>query len=409
LNDLQELLGIDGLLDSHQAKVIECVIRTGSQRAAAKELGVWESGVRAIIKRARARAAKFHGYAPEAQLNNPIAEGFALQGYSHFAKTINGEPIWLKIKAVEQDYWSGVESALDRIKPIDVKSISPMQGEAQSDIIPWLQIGDAHIGMLASEAETGANFDITIGEAEICAAISALIDKAPKCERFVINDLGDGTHFETFRAMTEASGHPVDFDTRYWKMIDAWVRISEFAIEKALTKADTVDCIYNQGNHSRSNDTWNAATMRAIYRKTDRVNVLRNDSPFIAYRMGKTLVMIHHGDKIKPEGCAKVLATDYAIDWGETTFRYVDGGHVHHSRRIELPGVVFESYNNLAPRDKYANDGGWRSKQCMSLVLRSKRYGEVGREVMPIERVRDLILDNNPSHYVPKDMRAFQA
>ena len=209
--------------------------------------------------------------------------------------------------------------------------------------------------------------------------------------------------------MTEASGHAVDFDTRYWKMIDAWIRISEFTIEKALEKADVVDCIYNQGNHSQSNDIWNAPTMRAIFRKTNRVNVLNNRSVFIAYRMGKTMVMIHHGHKTKPEGCAKVMAEDFSIDWGETTFRYIDGGHVHHSQRKELPGCVFESWNNLAPRDKYANDGGWRSKQCMTMVYRSRTYGEVGRNVMPIERVRDIILATGVEHYVPPEMRAFQA
>lgn len=372
---------------------------------AARMLNLKRQTLQSRVEKAKER---FGGDALKDDIESRLVEGFEIKGYSQFTKTAAGEPIWLKTRRAERDYWQGIEAAIAGIQPVTVETL-PIPPEPQSDIIPWLQIGDAHIGLLCSEAETGANFDISIAKREICAAASALIDAAPPCERMVINDLGDGTHYETFKGETMGHGHALDYDTRYWKMIDAYVEICQFIAERALAKAQTVDLVYNQGNHSESNDSWIAVTMRALYRNCPRVNVLKNESPFIAYRMGKTFVMVHHGHKAKPEACAKVMATDYAVDWGETDFRYLDGGHVHHSQRKELPGVVFESWNNLAPRDKYANDGGWRSKQLMSLVLRSRRYGEVGRTVMPVERVRDIIREKHPDHYVPPQMRAFAA
>lgn len=390
-----------------QREYLEAVQQYGSARKVEAALGLTNDTVSASLRRLKAHAAN-RGYAPEANIDHPVAEGFQLHGYSHFTKTINDEPIWLKVKSAERDYWEGIRSAIEGLAPIDPAILAAPE-EPQSDIVPFLQIGDAHIGMLSSEAETGANFDISIAKREICAAAAALIDEAPQCERMVINDLGDGTHYETFRAMTEASGHAVDYDGRYWKMVDAYVEICEFIAERALAKAQTVDLIYNQGNHSRSNDSWIAVLMRSLHRNNPRVNVLRNESPYIAYRIGKTFVLIHHGDKAKPEAVAKVMAEDYAVDWGETEYRYIDGGHVHHSQRKELPGCVFESWNNLAPRDKYANDGGWRSKQSMSLVLRSRRYGERGRKVMPIALVRDIVRASHPDHYVPPVVRAFAA
>ena len=341
------------------------------------------------------------------ELDGMIADGFALKGYSEYTKTESGNPIWLKTVKAERDYWEGIRTAIEGFQPIDPATIAPAPSEPQSDIIPWLQIGDAHIGMLANERETGANFDISIGKRELMAAAAALIDDAPECERMVINDLGDGTHYETFKGETMGHGHALDYDTRYWKMIDAYMEVSEFIAERALTKAGTVDLIYNAGNHSESNDIWMAAHMRSLHRKNDRVNVLDAVNRFVGYRMGKTLVVVHHGDKAKPEKFRDVVCSDFATDWGETEFRYLDGGHVHHSQRKELAGCVFESWNNLAPRDKYAHDGGWRSKQCMSLVLRSKKYGEVGRRVMPIERVRDIIIETGEAHYCPPEMRAF--
>lgn len=400
-----------GLLDHCETELekaaIQAIIDVGRCDMADVKMGRARSYTSGVLNRVKKRAA-LKGYAPESGIEHPVAEGFELRGYSHFTKTALGEPIWLKTRAAERAYWAGIEAAIGAIQPVDC-SILPTAPEPQTDIIPWLQIGDAHIGMLASEAETGANFDISIAKREICAAAAALIDECPPCERMVINDLGDGTHYETFKGETMGHGHALDYDTRYWKMIEAYVEICQFIVNKALEKAQVVDCIYNQGNHSESNDSWIAVTMRALHKNNPRVNVLRNESPYIAYRMGKTLVMIHHGHKAKPEACAKVMASDYSADWGETDFRYIDGGHVHHSQRKELPGVVFESWNNLAPRDKYANDGGWRSKQLMSVVLRSRQYGEVGRRLMPVERVRDIILSAGVDHYTPPQMRAFAA
>lgn len=387
------------------AEALEAFEAYGGIAPAARALGIPEGTFRSRLFKARENVGD-----PRLshELADRVATGFELRGYSQLTKTAAGEPIWLKTRAAERDYWQGIQSALQGVRD-NPPPVPPMPEEPQADIIPWLQIGDAHIGMLSSEAETGANFDIAIAEREICAAASALIEEAPACKRMVINDLGDGTHYETFKAETEASGHRVDQDTRYWKMIRAYIRITRFIIERALEKAETVDYIANQGNHSRSNDIWIAAMVDALYGASGRVNVLGNESPFIGYRMGKTFVMIHHGDKAKPPRLRDIMISDFSTDWGETEYRYIDGGHVHSSCRTELAGCIHESWNNLAPRDKWAKDSGYDSKQMMSLVLRSRSYGETGRKVMPIGRVRDIIRAKHPSHYVPPQQRAFAA
>jgi hypothetical protein len=86
------------------------------------------------------------------------------------------------------------------------------------------------------------------------------------------------------------------------------------------------------------------------------------------------------------------MATDYPQDWGEATYRYIDIGHIHHNMVCkEHPGVTIESFNQLATSDKYAHEGGWRSRSSLSVILRSKTYGEVGRLRLPLEEVRDII------------------
>ena len=393
----------DDLLEQAVAAFAE----TGNKQKAADNLGIPVGTLKHRLKLAAGE-----GLAPEAGLNHPVAEGFKLKGYSHFTKTAAGENIWLKTEVVRERWEQAVIAAIEgsATRDITIPPPNPKGFDAQ-DILPWLNIGDAHIGMLAHEDETGANFDLKIAKAEILQAAFDLIDMAPDCERMVINDLGDGTHYENMKAMTERSGHQLDFDSRFSKMIEAYLDIMEAIIEKALTKAATVDVIINQGNHSETNDYWAAHHFRRLYARlgSNRVNVLKNESPFIAYRMGKTFVLVHHGHKVKPETLRQIMSTDFKADWGESEFRYIDGGHIHHFSAKELGGAEWCSFNNLAPMDKHAHDGGWRSKQAMTLVLRSRSYGDLGRYKMPIERVWDNIRKTHPTHYVPEPRRAFAA
>lgn len=393
----------------HQQEAVDALAKAGTKTGAAKLLGISRGALRD-----RLATLENNSKAEELRddIESRIVEGFELKGYSQFTKTATGDPIWLKTRRAERDYWQGVVDAIESREPkqitIPPPKVCPLDG---ADIIPWLNIGDAHIGMLAHEDETGANFDLKIAKTEILQAAFDLIDMAPNCTRMVINDLGDGTHYENFKAMTERSGHQMDFDSRFPKMVDTYLDVMEAIIEKALTKAETVDVIINQGNHSETNDYWAARHFRRLYSRlgTNRVNVLKNESPFIAYRMGNTFVLIHHGHKVKPETLRQIMSVDYRIDWGEAMFCYIDGGHIHHFSAKELGGAIWESFNNLAAPDKHAHDGGWRSQQSMTLVLRSRTYGEVGRYKMPIAKVWDRIRLVDPCHYVPSQRRAFAA
>lgn len=400
--------GLRKYATEREAEYLDLIAEHGSSSAVERALGLSNDAVRKSIRRLKARAAKFGGYAPEAGLSHPVAEGFQLHGYSHLTKTASGEPIWLKTSAIRERHTQAILDAIEAIPPKQLDIPAPrLSGVDAHDIIPWLNIGDAHIGMLAHENESGANFDIKIATREILQASFDLIDTAPDTERLVINDFGDATHYETFKAITQASGHILDFDTRYPRMIEAYYDVMTAIIEKALTKANHVDVIINQGNHSESNDVTAAIALRQVYKHEKRVNILRNDNPFIGYRMGDTFILTHHGHKLKPEKLRNVMSNDYAQDWGEAKFRYMWGCHVHHNAVKELDGAKHESFNNLAPNDKHGHDGGWRSKQAMTMVYMSRKYGDTGRQLMPVEKVWDAIRKVDQEHYVPKPKRAY--
>jgi hypothetical protein len=378
-----------------QRDILAAITSEGSERAAAKKLGLNKSTVNGA-KQAVMRKAALRGYSPEHNLVHPVPDGFKLKGTSTLYDMEGVQKMqWVKSTAdAERQSEMMREFALSFVEEhpaFDTIDFIGNDENIDTDIIPWFQIGDGHVGMLAASYEVGHNFDLKIAERELVKAMALLIDRSPDCERCVIQDLGDMTHYQDFTAKSE-SGHDFDYDSRYPKMIETVARIMRSIVDKALLKFKYVDVIINQGNHSRSNDVWMRIFLKHVYSNNERLHILDNSSVFIPYRMGNTFVMCHHSDKCKPNRLVDVMATDFANDWGESKYRFIDIGHIH-NRQVtkEFSGVTVESWNQLAPGDKYAHDGGWRSRSCLSVVLRSKTYGEVGRITIPVEEVKDII------------------
>jgi len=376
---------------TRQVEYIDAVIKNGSIRAAARSLNLADTTIGRSLDALEKKLENSH---PENKnMVSVMADGLSVKGTSTLIKDGKYVMQWVKTNVDDVRRQELMREAIEAMKDeIPVFEPTTRPDNIQDDIIPWINIGDAHIGLLSHFIEVGENFDLKIAENELCGAISILIDEMPNCERMVINDLGDATHYENMSATTEASGHLLDYDSRFPKMIRVYSRIMRFIVEKALTKAVHVDVIINQGNHSRTNDIWMAELLRVKYEPSGRVHVLDNDSVFIAYRMGKTLVMTHHSDKCKPKMLADVMITDFKKDYGETEFHYIDIGHVHHGSVMkEYPSIFIESFNHLAALDRYAHDNGWRNRKSISMIMRSKTYGEVGRRVLPIQEIRDKL------------------
>lgn len=393
---------------ARQKEILDAVITHGGMRSAARALGVSHALISRMLASVRERAA-LAGYSPEHDWTRPVPAPHIAAGVSTYYNK-DGKPSgqWVKSKLSSAEFEKHLQSAADLFYEGLPKIKTPSVGKSkfETDIIPWFQIGDAHLGMLAHAAETGKNFDLKIAVTEMMTAFTILFDECRPHERCVINDLGDFTHYENFGGTTEASGHALDLDGRFPKMIDYYIPLMRGIIDAALAKFKYVDILINQGNHSRTNDIWMARLLHHVYADSDRVNVLNNSNVYTPYRMGDTFVMVHHSDKCKPANLAKVMATDYAEDWGASTFRYIDMGHVHHGfTSKEHPGVLIESWNNLAPRDKWAHDGGYRSRQSITRLDRSRKYGNVGRRTLPVEEIQARIFAGLKKHvkgnYVP--------
>lgn len=129
---------------------------------------------------------------------------------------------------------------------------------------------DAHIGMLAWHREGGEDWDLDIAERTIVGCFEAAIRSAPAAELAVFNQLGDCLHYDGLQAITPTSGHILDADSRFTKMVEVAVRVIRRVIDMLLAKHPKVHVILAEGNHDMASSVWLRTMFKALYENEPR-------------------------------------------------------------------------------------------------------------------------------------------
>lgn len=334
------------------------------------------------------------GERPPKTLNTTTPPGYLLRGVSSLVDS----------KGVVRQQW--VKTKLDANQQLDMlreaieKIADPIVGESilvprpshdfKDDLLSVYPMGDPHIGLYAWHRETGENFDLDIAERDLFGAVDYLVQQAPASKQALIVNLGDFFHSDNLENRTARSGHALDVDGRWPKVIAVGLRTIRRCIDKALEKHDNVKVINAIGNHDDHSSMMLAITLNEYYSNNDRVEIETSPAAHHFHRFGKVLIGVTHGHTGKPEKLQGVMAVDRAKDWGETTFRHWLTGHVHHDQMKELAGCTFESFRTLAARDAYAASHGYRSERDMKCIVYHTDYGELTRHTSNIRLIRAL-------------------
>lgn len=348
----------------------------GSNAKAAKELGL---NIRTVERR-RARLA-LKGWSPEHDMTRTVPDGFMVKGVSTLYRPDGSVAAqWVKSREDGERREAMLREALEAMTA-DLPRLPPRKasGKWRTDLLTVYPIGDPHIGMYAWGEETGEDWDLTIAERMHCEAMAGLVGAAPETEQAIVLNLGDLLHYDSMAAVTPRSGHFLDADGRYAKMVAVAVKVMRQCIESALAKHKRVHVINLPGNHDETGALWMSIALANVYEREPRVTVERSPSLFAYYRWGRVLLGAHHGHACKVDKLPGVMACDRAKDWGETTHRHWLMGHIHHESKREFSGVTVESFNTLAAKDAYAANGGWRSGRSMQALVFHKEHGEVAR------------------------------
>ena len=377
-----------------QRNVVDAIVKFGSHRKAAPELGVTHQAVTSVVKTIKARAAK-KGWSPEHDMVKSVPDGFAVKGTSTLYDQ-NGD---VKVQWVKTN--QDAERQLEIIQEViaslmeDVPRLDPMAlplravGHYNVDLLNQYTITDYHMGMLAWGQETGADWDINIAKKVLHGCFSQMIEGAPNAETCVINQLGDFVHSDGIAPLTPASGHILDVDGRFDKIVKATVLMLREIIDMALLKHKHVHVIMAEGNHDPVSSIWLRRVFSMLYENEPRITVDTSPAPYYAHEFGKTALFYHHGHLVKNVSLPLLFATDFAEMWGRTTKRYIHTGHRHHVEVKEHPGVTVHQHPTLAAKDAYAARGGWRAERRANCITYHKEFGEVGSNTVSPEMIEE--------------------
>ena len=260
----------------------------------------------------------------------------------------------------------------------------PLDGPVDEDLCCIYPLGDPHFGSLCWWRETGGkSWDLKIAQETHLAAITKLVDIAPRANIAVLANLGDLIHADGYKGTTYA-GTPVDTDGRWPKILRAATGAMVTMVTTMLAKHELVLVESVRGNHDEQSSIVVAEILRAHFRSDPRVIIRDNVRVHTYQTFGKCMFGFHHGDKTKAANLPLLMATDEPALWGSTEHRMWYTGHVHHETRKEFPGCDVETFGTLAPQDAWHAGQGYRAKQRARVDVWHKQHGRVARyEVMP--------------------------
>jgi hypothetical protein len=324
----------------------------------------------------------------QARTVDQIPQGHAIAGVSTLVDG-SGRLVgqWTKT-ARERETREQILERLLRELPdvIGARDATPAPVEASDeDLLAVYPLGDPHIGMLSWHAETGEDFDLTIARSVFGSAMRDLVLRGPRAAMALIANLGDFFHSDTLDNRTRRSGHALDVDSRWPKILQVGVEIMIGLVNCALEHHARVRVINEIGNHDDHTAIMLSVALRAYYRQEPRVEIDASPARRHWHRHGRCLIGVTHGDGAKQDQLESIMAAERPDDWGATRHRYWYCGHVHHSRRIEHRGCIVESFRTLAPRDAWAAGMGYRAGRDLHRIVLHREHGEVSREIASSE------------------------
>lgn len=367
---------------------VDSMLKCGGMAAAAADLQLTVEQLRAHLSELERRAAS-RGWSPAHDMTKSTPAGFAVKGVSSYYGAdgeLRGQ--WVKTKRDEEQRLADLLAAVQTIaEPFKgAHDPIPSPGVTDDDLLCVYPFGDPHFGLYSWAQETGEDFDLDIAERVTVGAIDHLVRVAPSAHKALVLTVGDTFHADSYDNRTQ-SGHPLDVDTRWSKVLTVTVRAYRRCIDRALERHGEVVVWIVPGNHDPQSSIVLGVCLAQYYERDPRVTVDTSPGRFRWMRFGQNLLGATHGDKAKPHQMAQVMACDRAQDWGETTHRRIYSGHLHHDQTQEFPGVTVDVLRTLAAKDAWHASMGYRSGRDMKCDVYHRKHGLISRHVVNVNQI----------------------
>lgn len=363
-----------------QRELLEACIKCGSLRGGSVALGrASTAGLQAL--RAVEKKAAIHGYSPQHDLTHVVAPGFVAKGHSTLYDG-GGKPVLQWVKTTRDRAWQEqiIREAIDAMMAsVPRERAAKVQIQTSESLCNVITLTDVHVGAYAWGKETGADWDLSIAEATVIGAVRHLLDASPAAKTGLLAQIGDFLHQDGLAAVTPTSGHNLDADSRFSKVVQVAVRVLRECVRMMLERHDEVILLIGEGNHDIASSVWMRRMFALLFEHEPRVKVIDSELPYYCHQHGKTMLGWHHGHLKKLDQLPLLFAAQFPAVWGAAARRYIHTGHLHHKHEKEHNGVTVIQHPTIAARDAYAARGGWIADREMTAITYSDRFGQVAR------------------------------
>lgn len=334
-----------------------------------------------VIRIRKAKLAK-KGVGHGRDVSHLVPDGYKIKGTSSLVDEFGNTKLqWVKTDTDAERQVELMKAVIEGMKS-EITPVAPVKAvhtKRDDKLLNLYTVSDFHLGMLAWADESGDDWDMKIAEDLFSRWFDAAFQKAPDAGTGVINLLGDLAHFDSLDAVTPASGHVLDADTRYQKLVRYMIRMVRRVVGMALVKHKNVRLLIVQGNHDESGMIWLAEMFSTLYDNEPRVFVDTSPDVYKMVQHGKTTLFFHHGHKARFDAIEPVMIAKFRKAFGESVYSYAHVGHLHHQKIVESRNMIVEQHRTLAAKDAYASRGGWMSGRSANVITYSAEYGEVAR------------------------------
>lgn len=370
---------MNGLTDN-QREIYSLYLELKSERKVAEALGKSRSAVNQALYQIKA---KFGAIPHDVHESAPIghtsgkrtvqldAEGNLIQEWVRLHPEANA------LESVAAGLAEGLRGKHPDIKP----------AKATNDRCVVFPVADPHIGLYCWGEETGDDYDLATGVALHLAAFRMLLMTMCPAERVVLAFLGDMVHSDSRRAVTELSGHHLDTDDRYQKVVRETAKMMREMVVLAAKKAKQVDVFVVQGNHDWHTASCLSLLMEAYFENVKHVHV--DDTPCKQkyFVHGTCLRGLAHGDTEKPQRLKDAMTEHES--WSACKDRAWYTGHIHQRRVEEFNNCIVESFSTLAGKDSYASAHLYQSRRQMVGISLDPRLGEIDRRTINLKALKE--------------------
>lgn len=326
---------------------------------------------------------------PERGEQFAVPAGHVVKGVSALVDEDGREVVkWIKTKEGVLDPLQLAERLKDAFAdaPTTPRMITP--SATADDLLTLLPCGDWHLGLYTWGRETAENWDLRIAEDKIGSAIDTTVGRTEASSECVVLVGGDLLHADNKENQTARSGHALDVDGRYQKVMEVATRLMARTVDAARFRHKHVIVRVLPGNHDEHSAVAIAYFLQAYYRDEPRVTIDTDPSLFWWHRFGNVMLGATHGHTVKITQMPAIMAHRRAADWGATKFRYIHGFHLHHAAKTQTEGggCITEIHQAPIPQDAWHYGAGFLSGRSVSAITYHREFGEM-------ERHRTAIMD----------------